>query len=234
MKNRITRKTLRRAGFLEREARLSALPEAPAHDFSPAFAQAAAPALAKGRRSALAQDFTRRTAAAMLSLMLALTAAGAAIPQARAEFLAWTRKISNSSVIYVSDNNADSKSLPDVILNYIPEGFKLETESQDKFGHLRTMTYINFETEEVIDLSIILFEENVDVGIDREQYGFKGLHVEEVFVNGYPADYVFFSDGLYEQFLFWQIEGNNVMFRLAGNIQKNVMLDIAENIEIID
>ena len=84
MKNRITRKTLRRAGFLEREARLSALPEAPAHDFSPAFAQAAAPTLAKGRRSALAQDFTRRTAAAMLALMLALTAAVAAIPQARA------------------------------------------------------------------------------------------------------------------------------------------------------
>ncbi|MBQ3879958.1 MAG: DUF4367 domain-containing protein [Oscillospiraceae bacterium] len=227
MKNRITRKTLRRAGFLEREARLSALPEAPAHDFSPAFAQAAAPTLAKGRRSALARDFANRALAAAAALILILTAAVAAIPQARAEFYTWTRQFIGYSVLYQTEGKTYTQDIPVLHFGWIPDGFEPVNPKSEKTNHL---SYRNSETGEIFSFHVMLFSENGDFWINGPGNEELGLIEEEITIQNYSARY-YHAEGTDDKWLVWVDEDRQILFILDGTIKKEQLYKIAECIE---
>lgn len=227
MKNRITRKTLRRAGFLEREARLSALPEAPAHDFSPAFAQAAGPTLAKGRRSALARDFADRVLAAAAALVLTLTAAVAAIPQARAEFYTWTRQFIGHSVLYQAEGKTYTQEIPVLHLGWIPDGFEPVNPKSEKTNYL---SYRNPETGEIFSLHVMLFSENGDFWINGPGNEELDLIEEETMIQDYSARY-YHAEGTDDKWLVWVDEDRQILFILDGTIKKEQLYRIAECIE---
>lgn len=228
MKNRITRKTLRRAGFLEREARLSALPEAPAHDFSPAFAQAAASALAKGRRSALARDFANRALAAAAALILTLTAAVAAIPQARAEFLAWVKQDYHDSVIYRFYTNSYLTELPNYELTYIPEGFELidSIENAERIYHV----YYNEETCDGIMFSCVKYAEWSNLQILPGNAS--SLICERIEFNNIVADYYPAETEEDANTMVWMDENQQLVFIINSTLGTDDMILLAKSIVI--
>lgn len=146
------------------------------------------------------------------AILLSLTITAFAIPAGR-EFI--VEKFSNHSEYNVRDIG-DVKKVQSLKLNYIPEGFE---SSDDLIGKdLYELHYENNEYRFCIQKTLI----NATVTFDTEEYD-----CEDIIINGYQGVYyrgtendkgIIFND-------------NDYVFVISGNINKDELVNIAQNVE---
>lgn len=202
------------------------LPERPV---SQRFARRMARLLRQGRRSPAsnrALRYARRAAAVFLALLLGAGAfLGAA--EARAAVLAWARETYGSKVLYRFTDET-----PETLPRYpawLPEGFVLADDFQSDIS--RSLYYVNDETgkEFVFDYSYMYD------GTQIELYNPNGIpDPEKLTVNGMEADFYPADNFSMTNYLIWFDEVRNTVFSIDSDLEKSVILHIAESVDLED
>ena len=214
---------LRAAARQARSAMLSALPE-PSEctpDFSPGFTQSMEALIHKAKRKAKARIIRRFIAAVLVLVVVGSGIWLTADAKAYAEFQKWVRSIYENTVIYRFFADADRTSLPEYTFGWLPDGYEEKEETQ-----LQTSLLLLAQNENG-DL-IYLYCQLV---ADKNQvisYG-ENLSVEKAEVNGICAEFYPDHDNPSDNTLFWI--DDNVTFSLTAQLEKNIMVQIAENIQ---
>lgn len=121
----------------------------------------------------------------------------------------------NSSSVESADEGSGVYSDEYVTLNYVPEGFKLAENNSD-----RRSLYLNFTNGEQY-FQVTVNESDAKSSVDTEA----GSR-ETVMVNGYEATY---TTNHNIDSVTWHV--NEYVYRVLGNIEKEELLKIAENLE---
>jgi len=122
-----------------------------------------------------------------------------------------------SKVNYREDNKGYSFSNDDIILGYVPEGFEIENTNKDN-GRV----FLRFSKDDKsFNISVIAYDPDWDNQIDTETK--KSIDIE---INGCAGTYVSDNDNI---ILTWH--DNNYIYKLLGNIEKNDIIKIAENVK---
>lgn len=142
------------------------------------------------------------------AILLGLATTVFAVPTSR-EFI--IQKFSNHSEYNVSDTE-NAEKVESLKLNYIPEGF-VKTEDE-KFACF----YVNDDES----FSVAKMELNASIGFDTEQYD-----SESIIINGVEAIY-FRSNNNVKGIVF---NNGKYIFLMSGNIEKEELVKIAQNVE---
>lgn len=207
-------------------------PDAPPHRFSRRFERRMAALLRRQRRSPRqrrARTFARRAAAVVLILLLSLGAFLAVDTEARAAVLQWFRETFSHAVIYRFPENDAPAPVPRYTLGWVPEGFALvdsgydETEGtcfysyKERDGRLRFAFAVIRTSDETI---ITLF--NID----------DPSRIERVRINGMRGELCPANDPSDNNNLIWYDEARQVALMVDGNIAKEDILHIAQEIKL--
>lgn len=166
--------------------------------------------LLKGNQQKEKYKFSKKTIRFLIAaaILLSLTITAFAIPLRR-EFI--ITKFSNHSEYNVSDTS-HAKQVKSLTVNYVPNGF----EKTEDYGY--SCVYKNGDQEFVVEKSMI----TASIGYDTEFYD-----DEIIEINGIEAVYyksndvnggIIFNNG---EYIFW----------ISGNIAKEELVKIAQNIE---
>ena len=223
--------------FSERELRLAAAAAdaawqraLPTEDegmpaLSARFEQNMAGLLRRGRRQARRITFLRRTAAAMLALMAALSAWMAADGSARAAVVKWFRLEEENRVLYQFRESAALTELPELTLTWLPEGFELKEDVMSG-SVLNYQSYMNRAGDMVVFHASLFNKSSNILLIGRDQPDMEPVKVQGLQGYYYPA-----SGGEDRtNNLIWVDENLEIWFLLSSNLEKSVMLHIAENV----
>lgn len=222
--------------FSERELRLAAAAAdaawqraLPTEDegmpaLSARLAQNMAGLLRRGRRQARRITFLRRTAAAVLALIAALSAWMAADGSARAAVVKWFRLEEENRVLYQFRESAALTELPEAALTWLPEGFELKEEINTQVR--ATRYFVNQETGEMILFDYALVMESGKILLWSENRPVP----EKVTVWGKPAEFYNADDYSSQNNLIWFAFDDQVVLVVNSNLEKSVILHIAESI----
>ena len=127
-----------------RKAMLASLPEpedCPA-DFSPAFEERIKALQKAHARKTARRQTMRRLVAAVLAVVIALSALVLSNPQARAAVFSWVRKVFGYRTTYVLPEK-EHMALPEYVPPWLPEGFEVVFSTE--MEHPRETAYFNPE-----------------------------------------------------------------------------------------
>lgn len=209
------------------KARLEALPE-PAdcgEGFSPEFREKLI-RHAKRRQTLIA--FGRRAAAAVIALVMGAAILFAASPDVRAAVKGWFREVFGTTVLYRFTDNAEITELPDYEPFYIPEGFEEVDRLEER--NIIFVLYINPETEDVIQFECHLLTDGMNIQINYDN----NLYHEKVKIYNLSGDYYAADETSQTNTLVWFDETGQVVFILNSNLEKDVILHIAEGVALED
>ena len=207
-------------------------PDAPPHRFSRRFERRMAALLRRQRhspRQRRARTFARRAAAVVLILLLGLGAFLAVDTEARAAVLQWVRETFSHSVIYRFPEHEAPAPVPRYTLGWVPEGFVLVDSGYDEtagecfylYEEIDGRQSFSFDAISMFDGTIIeLF--NIDDPSKIEAVLINGMRGEFCPANG-PMDY---------SGLTWFDETRQVALMVDGNISKEDILHIAQEVKL--
>jgi hypothetical protein len=158
--------------------------------------------------------FTRKTARIILiaAIIMAIATVTLAATVGR-EFI--VQKFSNFSRYSVVDSS-NIKSVEDIEIGYIPEGFELTNKETSKNKY-----YLNYFNE---DKWISIYKSKIDSRIDFDtEYKNK----ERIRINGFEG--VYFEDNDSINGLMWN--NGHYIYQLDSNISKEELIKIAENVK---
>ena len=224
---RLTHKALRAACLEAADAYSGRLEQAAEDGPTPALSPALAAGLPALRRRAHRQQALHRTmqsAAAFFLMVLLGCATVAAVPEARAAVLSWVVKLGGNEAVY-RFNGTEGGELPDYAPTWLPEGFALMEEHED--AAIKRLLYSDGQS------GLILFEygymtgntEIALLGENRPEY-------ETLTVQGMTAHFYASGNGSAAADLICFDEERNVFFSLNGNLEKSIILHIAESISL--
>jgi len=170
-------------------------------------------------RKQSAKIFSKYAQRAACVLLVVIIGSGVAIYSVEAwriKFLNFVLEIGQPNTDFnFSDNGGSSYSDDDITLEYVPMGFEM-TDSYST----RQKVFLTFTSGEKY-FQIVISDINSNSSIDTEN----GT-IEKADVNGYEAVY---TTNKNINALIWH--NNELVFRIAGNIPKEEILKIAENIK---
>ncbi len=166
----------------------------------------------------------RYAAAILLTASLTLGAIMAVSPQVRAGIMQWVREKQENSIIYRFYKEQTQAHLPLYRPTWIPEGMK-----QEKF-HYNGLSYFAFyyndETEQGFSIDYSYMDDS-SIPVVTPEEGCTIIHTE---VNGCPADFYQMPDDRGGNVLVILDEESNIVFGIAGNIDRDSIFNIAEHI----
>lgn len=207
-------------------------PDAPPHRFSRRFERNMAALLRRQRhspRQRRARTFARRAAAVVLILLLSLATFLAVDTEARAAVLQWFRETFSHAVIYRFPENDAPAPVPRYTLGWVPEGFALVDSGYDETAGTCFFYYkdiygrqsFSFDAISMFDGTIIsLF--NID----------DPPRIETVRVNGMRGEFCPANDPSDYNNLIWFDEAHSLAMWLSGNISKEDILHIAQEVKL--
>lgn len=224
-------KEIKAAAAALRQAMLATLPEpedCPA-DFTPAFEERIK-ALQKthARKTARRQTF-RRLVAAVLAVVIALSALVLSNPQARAAVFSWVRKVFGYRTTYVLPEE-EPLGLPVYVPQWLPEGF--EVVFSNEMEHSKITAYFNPDQ----GYGGFSFAYEVATGEARVTADTSGgdYTQEIVSVNGMYGELFVEKNGAAGNMLIWIDEPRQVILSFQGFLSPQDMLHIAQSVKLSD
>lgn len=224
---------LREAARIVAEAMLDSLPapEACHHDVSPDFLSKMDSLLAKAKRRETARRWAGRAAAALLALVIGATSWLAVDTQARAAFFSWVREVYENSVVYRFFNDTSVvDQLPDYRPSWVPDGYVQTDVIEDDTVH--SIIYENIANPDdsfVFDYQ--LYFDSMNLSLQWEDHECEILELQ---INGKTAHFYRSLDGSITNDLIWVDENTTILFTLTGYLEQDVMLHIAESIDLVN
>lgn len=166
----------------------------------------------------------RYAAAILLTASLTLGAIMAVSPQARAGIMQWVREKQENRIIYRFYKEQTQAPLPLYRPTWIPEGMEQEKYRYDKFSYFAF--YYNNETKQGFSIDYSYMDDS-SIPVVTPEEGCTIIHTE---VNGCPADFYQMPDDRDGNVLVILDEEANIMFGIAGNIDRDSIFNIAEHI----
>lgn len=149
---------------------------------------------------------------AIAAVLLCIATTAFAIPASREAIV---QKFSNHSQYEVADFS-NAKKVKSLAVNYIPNAFEITEEDKSDFYYI--LRYENADKYFTVEK----FELSTSIGFDTEEYD-----SENIVINGINAIY-FKADEVYKGLVF---NNGDYIFVVSGNIEKNELVNIAENVE---
>lgn len=220
--DQLTRRLLLDAARLEYASQISEPPEG---SFTPAFERRMKKLL---RRAAhpVRYRFAQAAACAALLVLLSGCSVLAFSPQARAAFVGWVREVYASWSVYRYTGEAEQEIMDTVYYPaWVPQGYALLREPQP--GTYVHALYEN-QNQQLLRLSYLRGEHNISL-----QVQWKGAEVEDVTVNGHPAElYRNPEDG--PNVLVWAEPEQDVVFWLTAGLTPEELVQTAESVQESD
>ncbi len=172
-----------------------------------------------------------RVASVFLAFLLGTSIFLATNPEARATFLAWVREVYENSVLYRFFGKP-AENFPRYELGWIPQGFILDSEIETDIdgNKQRNLLYENPESGG----SFVFCYQTISEDIEMVVGGLEGEALpdsEVILINGIACQYYPAGDfGISS--LVWVDEKLGLVFYLDSNLEKSVMLHIAESVHL--
>lgn len=217
-----TDKELQIAAQSVRVAMLKSLPE-PSEcvpDFSDHFLVKMQKMIDKEKRSVKTKAVLRTVAAALILIILGTTILFATNPQAYADFKKWVREIYENSVVYKFFEDDGQRDLPEYTFGWLPNGWEIIDVK-----HLETVSYTAAGNG---NDTVYLVYSFIDSGTEIVAVG-EGLTPEKVRVGQLDAD--FYVDQASGSANLLVLIDDDIIFCLNANLDKQTMIQIAENIK---
>ena len=214
-----------------REAMLATLPEpedCPA-DFTPEFEEKIEALQKTHARKTVRRQTTRRLVAAVLAVVIALSALVLSNPQARAAVFSWVRKVFGYRTTYVLPEK-EHMALPEYTLQWLPEGFEVVFSSE--MEHSRVTAYINPDQGKgglAVGHQVATGEARVTADTSGGDYT-----QEIVSVNGMYGELFVEKNGAAGNMLIWIDEPRQVILTLYGFLSPQDMMHIAQSVKLSD
>ncbi len=169
----------------------------------------------------------RRLVAAVLAVVIALSALVLSNPQARAAVFSWVRKVFGYRTTYVLPEK-EHMALPEYTPQWLPEGFEVVFSSE--MEHSRVTAYFNPEQ----GYGGFSFAYEVATGEARVTADTSGgdYTQEIVSINGMYGELFVEKNGAAGSMLVWIDEPRQVILSLQGFLSPQDMLHIAENVKL--
>lgn len=224
-------KQMQAAAAALRQAMLATLPEpedCPA-DFTPAFEEKIRALQKTHARKTAHRQTMRRLVAAVLAVVIALSALVLSNPQARAAVFSWVRKVFGYRTTYVLPEE-EHVSLPEYVPQWLPEGF--EVVFSNEMEHSRVTSYFNPEQ----GYGGFSFAYEVATGEARVTADTSGgdYTQEIVSINGMYGELFVEKNGAAGNMLIWIDEPRQVILTLDGFLSPQDMMHIAQNVKLSD
>ncbi|MBQ3481813.1 MAG: DUF4367 domain-containing protein [Oscillospiraceae bacterium] len=150
-------------------------------------------------------------------------------PEARADFFYWVKKTYENSTVYQffrddSDNQPGVfHEVPDMELTWLPGEY--EVQRSTVVGNYKLLILTGSSESDYIMFECWLMDRPGMMEIFTD-----GQIHEEVTVNGERADFYRGSSPDVENVLVWQDEKASLVFNLSSSLDREVMIEIAENV----
>ena len=221
---------LRQAAKLVRQSMLESLSAAPEeYTPSPGFRRRMEPLFARARRMEGARRWTRRAVAAALALVLGTGAWLATDADARAAFVGWVREICGDSVLYRFFSPSPASVIPTFRPTWVPEGYReVDTVSDD------TSTSILYQrgddsTDQFI-FGYMFYSSDTEFQLLWNE---KSYECQTLQIHGHLAHFYLSQDPSETNNLIWFDEENLILFELNAPFDLDVMLHMAESVDLV-
>lgn len=214
-----------------RQAMLATLPEPEdcPGEVSPEFEEKIQALQKTHARKTVRRQTMRRLVAAVLAVVIALSALVLSNPQARAAVFSWVRKVFGYRTTYVLPEK-EHMALPEYVPQWLPEGF--EVVFSNKMEHSKITAYFNPEQ----GYGGFSFAYEVATGEARVTADTSGgdYTQEIVSINGMYGELFVEKNGAAGNILIWIDEPQQVILSLHGFLSPQDMMHIAENVKLSD
>ena len=214
-----------------RQAMLATLPEPEdcPGEVSPEFEEKIQALQKTHARKTVRRQTMRRLVAAVLAVVIALSALVLSNPQARAAVFSWVRKVFGYRTTYVLPEK-EHMALPEYVPQWLPEGF--EVVFSNKMEHSQVTSYFNPEQ----GYGGFSFAYEVATGEARVTADTSGgdYTQEIVSINGMYGELFVEKNGAAGNILIWIDEPQQVILSLHGFLSPQDMMHIAENVKLSD
>lgn len=200
------------------------------HEFSERFLDKMSALLDLDRLRRKRRRIRHRVASVFLAFLLGASIFLAVNPEARAAFLAWVREVYENSVVYRFFGRPKD-AFPQYELNWIPQGFVMESEINDEYnGNMqRILTYENPETGESFSFCYQSISEDISKVVGG--YDEDAPSPEYCTINGLDGEY--YPPGVSgTSSLVWMDEQNGVVLYIDSSLEKSVVLHIANSVRL--
>ena len=216
---------LRRACAQSADVLGSAAPEEGAdHAFSHGFDRRAR-GLGFRAEHPYARAALHRAAMFFLAIILSTGTFLAADAEARAAFFGWVRNVYEDRIVYEFDNTAAEGDLPVYKLGWLPDGFELH-DSANLHG-----AYDYYYVSSTGNSSFDFACSRMDVGMSIIYLAEADEYVHEyVTVNGIDGEFYQTTEPGGTNNLIWIDEEQQLVFTIDSNLEKDVIMHIAESI----
>lgn len=201
------------------------------HEFSASFLDKMNALLSLDRLRRKRRQLWHRVASVFLAFLLGASIFLATNPEARATFLAWVREVYENSVVY-RFFGSPTKIFPQYELKWIPEGIVQvsEIDGERSEGNQKTIVCSNNETGEGFVFSYQAISDDVLMTVDG--YANEEMRASEpCIINGIEGQY-YSGNNLHSSCLIWIDEEQGVVFFIDSNLEKSVILHIAEGVTL--
>ncbi len=224
-----TEKELKEAAAQAVDAMLQAMPSPSAcdHAFSPEFAARMEPLIQQGRRAAKKRRLWPRVAAVIAAVLLSLGTWLTVDVEAREILFGWMKEAYKSCVNYRFFSKEPATAIAPYEPSWIPEGFTLTHTSDHELGG--TQVYSNEKTGQILVFEYDLMSDSMVIGFagDLSQH-------ETLTVQGLHAEFYHAAGDSNANNLIWFDESAGVVFTITGDVEKDVILHMAESVSSAD
>ena len=205
-----------------RVAMLKSLPEPSecAPDFSVNFLIKLQKMIGREKRIIKTKAVLRTVAAALVFIILGATILFATNPQAYADFKKWVREIYENNVVYKFFEDNAQRNLPEYTFGWLPNGWEITD-----IKHLETVSYTAAGNG---NDTFYLAYSFIDSGTEIVAVG-EEIVSEKVKVGKSDADFYADQSSDSGNLLVWI--DDDIVFCLNANLDKQIMIRIAENIK---
>lgn len=221
-----TEADLKAAAIAVSDSMLASLPKPDEieHEFSEGFLKKMDALLALDKRRQRARSIARRVAVIFLAILLGLSTWLAVDTEARATAMKWIREVIEDNIYYRFFGASRETELPNFVPAWLPDGFTL-TESDNSATH--HMFFYEDTESNMILFDYCFLSEGLQVQYSGDDSERETVYIREVSADFYPADETSLSNNL-----IWIDEYDGIVFFLDSNLEKEVMLRIADSVTL--
>lgn len=150
-----------------------------------------------------------------------------AIPQTRAIAINILTQWHEKYVSFIFSNNALPQELPEITIEYIPEGYELVSQNNDEDKTGTFYVYTNSE-DEALYIDVIAVSGKYKTNYDNEHRTIHYITLD----NGLDALYLEGDSIEWSNALIWSGADNKLVFEISGRLSKEELLEIAAGIKI--
>ena len=202
-------------------------PSACDHAFSPEFISRMEPLIQRGRTASKKKRVWPRVAAVIAAVLLSLGTWLTVDVEARETLFGWVKETYEWCVNYRFFSKEPATAIAPYEPSWIPEGFSLTYTSDQELGGV--LVYSNKKTGQTLVFGYDKMSDSVVIGFggDLSQH-------ETLTVQGLHADFYHAAGDSTANNLIWFDESAGVVFTITGDVEKDVILHMAESVSLAD